>query len=214
MDAGILRHTHRVWTSDCNDALTRIGIQSGFLRFMPPELMGAHIGPERSHTTGRTHTLAFRAAVALFGHLGVEADVRTLDGPARANLAQWIQAYKDWRDVVHHGVLRQGEQGGLAWVQAVAADQGAALVSLFRRVEEAPRYTPPLKVAGLDHNRRYRLRALHLPPVPHSHSTAPVFDALLAGTLEMSGAQLAELGLPMPPLPPESAVVIGIRSAR
>ena len=36
-DAGILKHTQRVWASDCNDALTRIGIQSGFLRFLPPD---------------------------------------------------------------------------------------------------------------------------------------------------------------------------------
>ena len=30
--------------------------------FVPPEMMGAHIGPRRSHTTGRRHSLDFRAA--------------------------------------------------------------------------------------------------------------------------------------------------------
>lgn len=211
VDAGILRHTQRVWTSDCNDALTRIGIQSGFLRFMPPEIMGAHIGPAHSHTTGRTHSLAFRAAVALFGHLGVEADVRQLDAAERAELARWIGIYKDWRELVHHGVLRQGEHHGRAWLQARAEDGSAALVALYRRLEEAPRYTPPLRVPGLVPARRYRLQALHLPRVPHSTASTGVIDALAAGTLEMSGAQLAELGLPLPPLPPESAIVVGIR---
>lgn len=211
-DAGILRHTQRVWTSDCNDALTRIGIQGGFLRFLPPEIMGAHIGPRSSHTTGRTHALAFRAAVALFGHLGVEADLRQLGADERAELAQWIAQHKAWRDVVHHGVLRQGSLGALAWLQSRAEDAGAALVALYRRHEELPRHSPALPVPGLDPARRYRAQALHLPPVHHARHGAAVFDALREGTLELSGAELATLGLPMPPLPPESAVVVGLRA--
>lgn len=210
-DAGILRHTHRVWTSDCNDALTRIGIQSGFLRFLPPEIMGAHIGPRQSHTTGRTHELAFRAAVALFGHFGVEADVRKLSAEERRELARWIAHHKAWRDLVHHGVLRQGSLGGLHWLQSRAADGSAALVALYRRHEELPRYSPALPVPGLDPARRYRAQALHLPPVLHTRQGAPVFEALAAGTLELGGAELATVGLPLPPLAPESAVVVGLR---
>ncbi|WP_372525888.1 alpha-galactosidase [Piscinibacter sp.] len=213
-DAGILRYTQRVWTSDCNDALTRIGIQGGFLRFMPPEVMGAHIGPAHSHTTGRTQSLAFRAAVALFGHLGVEMDLRQLGTEERAELTQWIATYKAWRDLVHHGVIRQGSHHGRAWLQAHAEDGSAALVALYRRLEEAPRYTPPLRVAGLDAARRYRVQALHLPKVPHSTSSTGVIDALAAGTLEMSGAQLRDLGLPLPPLPPESAIVVALKEIR
>ena len=72
IDHEILRRTERVWTSDCNDALERQTIQRRASMFIPPEVMGAHIGPPRSHTTGRVHTLAFRAATALFGHLGIE----------------------------------------------------------------------------------------------------------------------------------------------
>ena len=79
IDHEILRRTVRVWTSDCNDALERQTIQRGASMLIPPELMGAHIGPPTSHTTGRTHTLAFRAATAMFGHLGVEWNVLELD---------------------------------------------------------------------------------------------------------------------------------------
>ena len=57
IDHEILRRTERVWTSDCNDALERQVIQRGASMLIPPELMGAHIGPERSHTTGRRHDL-------------------------------------------------------------------------------------------------------------------------------------------------------------
>ena len=211
-DAGILRHTHRVWTSDCNDALARIGIQSGFLRFLPPEIMGAHIGPAHSHTTGRTHSLAFRASVALFGHLGLELDVRELDATDRSELAAWIASYKAWREVCHHGLIRQGAQGGLSWLQATADDASAALFALYRRTEGVERYTPTLRVQGLDPARRYALHALHLPHVPHSQSSTALLESLAAGTLMLSGAQLRDIGVPLPPLPPESAVVVGMRA--
>jgi len=212
VDTAILRHTQRVWTSDCNDALSRISIQSGFLRFLPPEIMGAHIGPAHSHTTGRTHSLAFRASVAMFGHLGLELDVRELDAAARSELAAWIASYKAWRDVVHNGRIRQGTQGGLSWLQATAEDGNAALYGLYRRHEEIERYTPGLRLHGLDPARRYGVQALHLPPVPHSQSTTALLQSLADGSLVLSGAQLRDIGLPLPPLPPESAVVIGLRA--
>lgn len=211
-DMGILRHTHRVWTSDCNDALTRIGIQSGFLRFLPPEVMGAHIGPAHSHTTGRHHTLAFRASVAMFGHLGLEQDVRLLGADERAELARWVSHYKACRGVVHQGRFSQRTLGGLVSWQAVAPDGSAALAALFRRQEEPARYTPPLAVSGLDAERVYALQALDLPRVPHSHASSPSLQALAEGRLRLSGAQLAIHGIPLPALPPESAIVIGIRS--
>ncbi|MDZ7907454.1 MAG: alpha-galactosidase, partial [Gemmobacter sp.] len=52
--------THRVWTSDCNDAPSRVAIQRGALQFLPPEILGAHIGPAPAHTTGRSQSLNFR----------------------------------------------------------------------------------------------------------------------------------------------------------
>jgi alpha-galactosidase len=212
-DMGVLRCTHRVWTSDCNDALARIGIQRGFLRFLPPEIMGAHIGPARAHTTGRTHGLAFRAGVALFGHLGLELDLRKLDAAERTELAAWIATYKQWREVVHHGELRQGGHGQSMWLQATAPDAHAALVALYRCAEELPRYTPPLRVTGLDPARRYRARLLHhRPQLPHAGASTELLDALAAGTLLFGGAQLRDFGLPLPPLAPESAWLVGLRA--
>ena len=83
IDHAILARTERVWTSDCNDALERQSIQRGASMFIPPEVMGAHIGPTRSHTTGRRHSIGFRAATAMFGHLGVEWNVLDLDDEER-----------------------------------------------------------------------------------------------------------------------------------
>ncbi len=78
-DYGVLRRTHRVWTSDCTDALDRVAIQRGFSLFFPLEVIGAHVSAAPNHQTGRRHGLAFRAIVALFG---LELDPLTLDDAA------------------------------------------------------------------------------------------------------------------------------------
>jgi alpha-galactosidase len=75
IDLAILERTDRVWASDCNDALERQSINRWTQLLLPPELVGSHIGAVRSHTTGRTHDLTFRAGTALFGHLGIEWDL-------------------------------------------------------------------------------------------------------------------------------------------
>ncbi|MBX9815316.1 MAG: alpha-galactosidase, partial [Sphingomonas sp.] len=105
IDAAIAARTHRFWTSDNLDAVSRIGIQRGFLHFMPPERMGAHVGAAPAHATGRTQAMAFRAAVALPGHFGVELDPATLDAADAETLRAAIARYKDLRDRLHQGRL-------------------------------------------------------------------------------------------------------------
>jgi alpha-galactosidase len=62
IDAGVIAHTHRFWTSDCIDAISRVSIQRGFLQFMPPEVMGSHVGACPAHSTGRMQSMPFAAA--------------------------------------------------------------------------------------------------------------------------------------------------------
>jgi len=87
VDLGIIDHTDRVWGSDCIDALERQAINRGTSSLLPLELIGSHIGSPTSHTTGRTHTLAFRAGTAIFGHLGIEWDMTAMSDarPGRAH---------------------------------------------------------------------------------------------------------------------------------
>ncbi len=95
IDLGILQRAERVWTSDCNDALERQTIQRHASMLIPPEVMGAHVGPPTAHTTGRTQTLAFRAATALFGHFGIEwnlLDARRRRARRAGRLGRAVQA--------------------------------------------------------------------------------------------------------------------------
>jgi len=217
IDFAVLQYTHRVWTSDCIDALSRINIQRGFLQFFPPEIMGAHVGTAPAHTTGRTQSMAFRAAVALPGHLGVELDVRHLDAADTAELKAWIAFYKRLRDRLHSGQVWTGRgEDGLVWQAHGDADANHVVVLVYRVAPTDHRYVPPLRLPMLDTAARYTARQL-LPegvnPAAGMHGTAPVFEALRTEGVAFDGAWLAHAGLPMPRAGAEMAFVVELHKA-
>ena len=68
--------------------------------------MGSHIAPGlESHTTGRVHDLNFRAATAIFGHLGIEWDLTQASPAELTELARWISLYKAHRSLLFSGDL-------------------------------------------------------------------------------------------------------------
>ncbi len=216
IDFGVLRHTHRVWTSDCIDALSRIEIQRGLLQFFPPEIMGAHVGTAPSHTTGRSQAMPFRAAVALPGHLGVELDVRHLSDDERRVLRDWIAIYKQLRERLHHGRVWLGEgEDELLW--QAHGDEAAHDVVLiaYRPQPSSLRYAPTLRLPMLDATARYRVREV-LPPgtvrSTHRHHTAAFFDAINTPDGHIvDGAWLAHAGLPMPRVQAETAFIVTLQ---
>ena len=115
-DFEILKRTERIWTSDSNDALARQHIQAGASMLFPPEVLGAHIGPPQSHTSGRRHGLSFRAATAFFGHLGIEWNVLTMTDAERERLASVIAVHKQHRALLHGGTTWRLDTGDDATV--------------------------------------------------------------------------------------------------
>ncbi len=105
IDFGVLEHTDRVWASDCIDPYERVRIVSGISTLLPFELIGAHVASGRNHTTGRTHELSFRLAVALFGHAGLEWDLTTTSPEVREQLAAWVAFAKSVRQLLRTGEL-------------------------------------------------------------------------------------------------------------
>ena len=186
IDHEILRRTQRVWTSDCNDALERQTIQRGASMFVPPEVMGAHIGPPRSHTTGRVHSLAFRAATAMFGHLGIEWNLLELDERDLADLTAVIELHRRFRPLLHSGdVVRfdadlEGvghSDSPVAHAHGVyAADRSEALIAFVQLRTGTSLAPSPLRLPGLDAERTYRAQVLDLPRARQGAcaTTAPV----------------------------------------
>lgn len=204
VDLGVLQRAERVWTSDCNDALERQTIQRGASMLIPPELMGAHIGPARSHTTGRMHSLAFRALTAMFGHLGVELDVMALDEAESEQLAAAISLHRRFRPLLHSGdvvrfdpVLNGQAPAGFAH-GVYSADRREAIVAYVQTASGLSLLPPPLRLPGLSCDQGYLVEQVPLPGTwAHWEGNG----------LVLSGAQLAAHGIQVPHLNPESGIL-------
>ena len=199
IDFGILGYTNRVWTSDCNDALSRVAIQRGALQWLPPEILGAHIGSVPSHTTGRSQSLAFRAAVALGAHFGLELDVRKLTTQERASLSEWIALHQRLRAELHQSTVWQGDAGdGIVWQAHGSATSLILLV--YRLTPTAQRYSPQVVLPMVAGECEYFVERLD----PEATS-APQIPGLT--DLRFRGDWLLHDGLPLPRMLAETAAV-------
>lgn len=213
VDLEILQRTDRVWTSDCIDALERQQIQRWTTQLVPPELMGAHVGADRAHTTGRQHTLGFRAVTAMFAHFGIEWDLAEATDAELAELAEWVAVHKRFRSLIHTGttVRRDLPWLGAALHGAVAPDRSAALysISALERTSASP--VGAVRLPGLDPARRYRVGQVG--PAPDLDVVgAAVPPAWWRDGLVLPGRVLAGAGVQLPGLDPESAVLIEARA--
>ena len=173
---------------------------------IPPEVMGAHIGPTRSHTTRRTHSLSFRAITALFGHLGVEWDITDLSERDRNALRAVIAMHKAHRELLHTGdSVRFSTEPEVNAHGVYARDRSQGIVS-FAQLATAPgQQPPPLRMPGLDLDARYRVE--HLPIPDARWGSGRTQPAWMADGITLSGRQLALHGVQPPVLHPESAVL-------
>ena len=213
VDLGILARTDRVWASDTNDALERQHIQRWTQLLVPPELVGSHVGPPRSHTTGRTHDLGFRVATALFGHFGIEWDIASADEEEQQALAEAIAVYKRLRPLLHGGqVVRADHPNPAAYLHGVVAPDRAEALFAYVQLTASAFETPGLaRLPGLDPDRVYRVTPLAVAGEPQTKQTvAPRWTE--AGGASLGGRALGEVGLPLPVLRPEQALLLHLTS--
>jgi alpha-galactosidase len=210
VDLGVLAHTDRVWASDTNDALERQTIQTWTQLLLPPELVGSHVGPPRSHTTGRTHDLSFRCATALFGHFGIEWDIASASESERAELAEAIALYKDVRALLHSGEIVHVDRAdpAISVHGVVGTDQ--ALFCIVQLALSEAQVPGTVRLPGLDPDRAYRVEPVPLAGGPEFFQFEP--PGWLDG-VTISGRAVAAAGLQLPVLSPEQALVVRLRVA-
>lgn len=210
MDLGVLQHSQRFWTSDNNDAVSRIAILSGAARLFPLEVLGAHVGPAPAHTTGRSQSMELRCAVALFGHMGVEADVRKLTDADAQTLQHWIGIYKSWRDVLHGGTFTQGRTANGVWW--MARQGGRALLGVFTQTAPLTMHHAPLNLLPLAGDQDWQVRLLGSAGQERARANAPApwLQALRTQGVRCNAAELRNIGLPLPNMNPESALVFSL----
>ena len=209
IDLGAINHVDRFWTSDCNEALERNYIQRWTGIAIPPELLGTHIGPPKSHTTGRTHNLAFRAITALFGHAGIEWDITKASSTERDFLTSWVSYYKSNRDLLHSGkVVRVSQPDDAIWVHGVVnASQTKAIFSVAHLAAVSAIKPPLIQLAGLNPEFSYRVRMVQpAGPAETIQSKTPDW----ANGAVISGDVLLQHGLRGEKIQPENAYLIEI----
>lgn len=217
-DYGALQHSHRVWVSDCTDALERLSIQQGARRFLPPEVMGCHIAASPNHQTMRRHTLSFRAIVAFFGHLGVELNPLELSAEERAELSTWIALHKRYRDLLHSSatvLIDHPVVDGRFVFGAMTSDdklnEQTLIVAVAQSTQTLQEQPQPLTLPIYWHDRNFTVRLLGPTPPPFQRPH-PSQVAMLDGETVFSGGLLSSLGLNIPQLFPESAILLEIKT--
>lgn len=204
VDLGILARTDRVWGSDCNDALERQTINRWTQLLLPPELIGCHVGPELSHTTGRRHRLDFRAGTALFGHFGIEMDLTAASASDRERLTSWVALYKRLRGLLHTGRVVRGEHPDPALLVhgVVSQDRGEAIYSIATLVTSVNAPPGRVRLPGLDPAALYRVELLPPGDEPGGINHTPA-SWLTQGGLTLTGVALGHVGVQAPNLFPE-----------
>ena len=212
-DLAVLRHTGRVWTSDNIDPIERARIQQGFLRFMPPEIMGAHVGHKTAHLTGRVTSLHTRAIVALQGQFGFEIDARKLDPHDVITLQHYTQLYKSHRGWLAEACYWQlpTYSDSLLSSGNVSMDKNKALFSVIAIGNVRATRPGHLPLRGLDPGKRYKLSLESINAAdlaPFNKAIPPWCEQAVTTT----GDLLMNLGVPLPVMPPQSAVLIACQA--
>ncbi|WP_295841912.1 alpha-galactosidase [uncultured Microbacterium sp.] len=208
VDLGILDRTDRIWTSDCLDPVERLETQRYTALVVPPEMMGMHLTTPHVHSTGRTVSLAFSGAVALFGHFGIEWDLTTLDERDRAVVGEWVALARRVRPLVATGRLVNVDvvDPGLDVRGVVAADRDHAFFTIAQTQTLIASPAGRVRLPGLDPDRAYRVRLVTPGGLVQEPAQSPLpwahHDTVL------TGRQLAASGIRPPVQNPQQAVVV------
>ena len=211
-DMGVLAHSDRVWTSDSNDALDRQHIQRGASFFLPPEVLGCHVGPARCHVTGRRLSMEMRAATAFMGHMGVELNLMNARQSDLDVLKSAIALHKRHRALLHDGDLhRLDTSPKLVASGVVAKDQTEAIYSVAYVASDHKVLPGRLSFAGLDPARHYRLQLIW-PTNWQAEKGPSAIETLDLGGVGaiFSGSALMNGGFQLPYANPETCLIFYI----
>ncbi|MBT0768565.1 alpha-galactosidase [Kineosporia sp. J2-2] len=209
-DLGVIEVADRVWASDSNDAVERQDIQRWTELLLPPELIGAHVGPPTAHSSGRTVDLSYRLATSLTGSAGFEWNVLECDDAQVQRLRAFAGLYRELRGLLHTGsvVHTDVRDPALRVRGVVAPDAGAGVwtVATVASLEDAR--PEPVRLPGLDPRRRYRVRVRDEVGAARWGWVTPPW--LERGEVVLTGRALGTIGLQIPALWPQQALVLHV----
>lgn len=214
-DAGILQHADRIWGSDSNDPRDRADIQRYTELVVPPEMIGAHVGPSPAHSTWRATELSYRAAISLEGCSGFEWNILECSDDEVEQQRAFVSLYKELRGVLHHGTVMHADFKDPALRgRGVVSDDGKRAVWVVATVTNLRDVlTERLRMPGLDPDCMYRVRLRdEVGEVRWGWNTPQWISAAQMDSFKVSGRLLNEIGLQVPPLWPLEAIVLEVEA--
>ncbi len=208
-DFGVLKQTGRVWTSDNIDPIARGTIQQGFVRFFPPEIMGAHVGHMQAHLTGRRTTLHTRAIVALQGQFGFELDARVLNDEDITTLHHYTQLYKQHRSWLNNATYWQlPTNDKLLLANGLVSESSEDALFSILLLDSLTKTRPGCqRLRGLKKKQRYRVSMAG----SNTNQFTPfnkIMPRWCTNSIVTTGELLMNIGLPLPVMPPQSAMLV------
>jgi alpha-galactosidase len=178
VDYGALRFFDSFWPSDNTDPARRVFIQWGFSHFFPAGAIAAHA------TRMGHRPLKFTLDVAMSGALGLDLDVGKFNPQERKLVASAVSLYKrELREVVLVGDLYRLESpyaGPRAALDFVSEDRARAVLFVYQLKAGKGE---PVRLAGLDPQKRYHVREVNL--APGSSSSLQLNDQTIEGSVLM-----------------------------
>jgi alpha-galactosidase len=214
VDFSVLERVQRVWTSDMTDALARQVIQRWSVQLVAPEYLGAHVSAPHSHTTGRTLSLDFRCATALFGAFGIEWDLSEASESDLETLATWVERHRRFRSLLHSGrVVRPVSSDPTVLLHGVVADDGSeALVAHVAMDESAHNRGVWVRVPGLSDHTAYQLDWEGQVMQREVSMSEPLPPEGPTGGETVTGHALGSRGFWMPRRRPETVTLVHVKA--
>jgi len=207
IDYGVLQYTDRVWTSDSNDAIDRQKIQRGASYFFPLSILGSHVGPAKCKITHRVVPMSLRCTSAIFGSMGVEANLMNMSQEDQEELSDAIELYKKHRHVIHNGeMMRFDETANQNVIGIVSDDRRTGLFSCVQMASDSHELPRVLRPKGLAANKQYRIKIVwptieRFPLDTHHKAVGATGDEYFSGDL------LMKIGIQLPLLYPQMSLV-------
>ncbi len=207
IDFEILHRTGRVWLSDSNDALERLKIQHNAALFLPGAVTGSHVGPRKSHTSGRSHDIRFRAWVAAQRHMGFEMDPRELtpdEQQVLRDVTTWWKENRDWMRTAD--ILRLDSADRAIIAEQQLSQNGAQFVVFAGKADTSNQIAPrPLRLTKLVTDALYTIELVNRADAHHLSRG----DQLIKTTpMTLSGGYLMNHGITLPWSFPDSMWVL------
>jgi alpha-galactosidase len=159
----------------------------------------------------RTHSVSFRALNALFGHAGIEWDITEADAQETETLKAYVAFYKQHRDLLHSGTIVRSDEivGNAQLYGTVALDKKEAIFT-YMQLTSLDNFGPLLTTFdGLDKETLYQVTVIEsLSADEFTQKRAPGWWP----ALQLTGDQLAHIGLQLPVLKPESGLLFHMRA--